>query len=381
MNFKDKRVKYTVLVLAVLVAVIGLRIYNNVSANREKAQKASRVRVTAVMIDKPKRQDIKPVVKLTGTLDPVWQADVGPKVEGRIEKVFVDVGSVVRAGDVMAELEAHALKGTADSAAGNVYDARAALGLAERELERAKRLYEVGGKSKSELDSAQATYDAAIGKVESASGLYDNALSRLEGTEIRAPHDGVIIKRYYQEGYYCKDSTPVFKIADTSALTVKVDIPEGQIGYVDNNVKIEIEVPAMDKKRLAAAITKLSPVADLPARTFAAEVTVDNSANALRGGLFANVYIYTKEKKNALTIPQKAVIMREDQRTVFVVGEDDRVVRRVLNTGYIGGDVVEVLGGINENDRIVIAGQNRIKEGSLVKNGEIEAEKDDKDGK
>ncbi|MEG2344037.1 MAG: efflux transporter periplasmic adaptor subunit, partial [Acidaminococcaceae bacterium] len=102
-------------------------------------------------------------------------------------------------------------------------------------------------------------------------------------------------------------------------------------------------------------------------RTFVAEVAIPNAKGQLRGGLYANVQLETLEKTNVLTIPQTAIVMREDQRTVLVVGEDNSIQRKVLVTGYIGDGLVEVLSGIDETDRIVVGGQNKIREGSKVK--------------
>ena len=92
-----------------------------------------------------------------------------------------------------------------------------------------------------------------------------------------------------------------------------------------------------------------------------------NADGRLRGGVYANVYIHASDKPNALVIPQSAIVMREDQRTVFVVDKDNFVKRKVLTTGYIGDGIVEVFEGIEESDRIVIGGQNKIREGSKVK--------------
>lgn len=366
MDFKDKRVRYTAIALAVILVVIGWRIYANVSKNREKARLSSQVRAVTVTIGQAKRQTIKPVVKLSGTLDPVWQADVATKAAARINKVYVDVGAKVRAGDVLAELDTGELGGAAAAAEGSVYDARAALSSAETHLARCEKLFAQEAISQMELDNARYARDMAAGKLNAAEGTYANAASRLSGATVTAPRDGTIVKRYYQEGFYAKDDKPIFNIADTSSLIVKIDVPEGQIGYVDNTTQVSVRVPALENRELSGTITKLAEVADLPARTFAAEVSVDNSSGFLKGGLFANVYLKTKEKANVLTLPQQAIVMREDQRTVYVVGDDSRVIRRVVDTGYIGDGLVEILGGVTEKDRVIMKGQNRVKEGSLV---------------
>ncbi|MPM70314.1 Multidrug resistance protein MdtA [bioreactor metagenome] len=123
----------------------------------------------------------------------------------------------------------------------------------------------------------------------------------------------------------------------------------------------------MPGQKFQGKVTKIAAVADAPGRTFAAEVSIPNPDGRLRGGVYANVYIHANDKPNALVIPQSAIVMREDQRTVFVVDKDNFVKRKVLTTGYIGDGIVEVFEGLEENDRIVIGGQNKIREGSKVK--------------
>jgi len=366
MNWQDKRVKYGIIVTVVIFAIIAFQIVNKLVVAKNKANQASKANAIAVETAFPKKSTINPVIRLTGSLEPVWQADVAAKVAGRLEQVHVDVGTQVTKGQVLAVLESNELSASANSAMGSVYDARASLAQAETTLERYKKLYSTGAISKQTLDNAQFTRDMAAGKLSAAEGLYANAESKVNGTEVIAPQAGRIIKRYYQEGYYAPVGSALFNIADISSLTLKMNIPEGQIGGVSEGLVCHLEIPSLDNKKVDGIITKLATVADLPARTFAAEVTVDNSNNQLRGGLSANVFLNLAPKNNVLTIPQDAIIMREDQRTVFVVDDQGKVTRRVLDTGYIGGGIVEVLSGITENDRVIISGQNRIREGSKV---------------
>lgn len=366
MNWQDKRVKYGIIVTVVIFAIIAFQIVNKLVVAKNKANQASKANAIAVETAFPKKSTINPVIRLTGSLEPVWQADVAAKVAGRLEQVHVDVGTQVTKGQVLAVLESNELSASANSAMGSVYDAKASLAQAETTLERYKKLYSTGAISKQTLDNAQFTRDMAAGKLSAAEGLYANAESKVNGTEVIAPQTGRIIKRYYQEGYYAPVGSALFNIADISSLTLKMNIPEGQIGGVSEGLVCHLEIPSLDNKKVDGIITKLATVADLPARTFAAEVTVDNSNNQLRGGLSANVFLNLAPKDNVLTIPQDAIIMREDQRTVFVVDDQGKVTRRVLDTGYIGGGIVEVLSGITENDRVIISGQNRIREGSKV---------------
>ena len=375
MDWHDKRFRILALVLAVLLIIIGARIFMNVMSSRERAEKATQGKAVSVPTGFAKRETIKPVLTFAGNLDPVWQAKIASKIAGRIQSVLVNEGDYVEAGTVLAALDSSEIDATVNAARGSVYDAKANLEQAETTLARYQRLLEKGAISQQEVDNASFARDMAAGKLESAQGTYENAYSRMEGTRVITPHAGYVVKRYYQEGYYAKDTDALFNVADISTLLVKINIPEGQIGAVTIGSIAEIEVPAMPDKKFQGKVTKIAAVADAPGRTFAAEVSIPNADGLLRGGVYANVYIKSNDKPNALVIPQSAIVMREDQRTVFVLDQDNFVKRKVLTTGYIGNGLVEVLGGLEENERIIIGGQNKIREGSKVKIDEAGSEK------
>ena len=367
MNLHDKRVKIIAAVLAILLIIIGVRIFMNVMSSRERAEKATQGKAVAVPTGFAKRETITPVLTFAGNLDPVWQAKIAPKIAGRVLNVLVNEGSFVEAGTVLAVLDSSEIDATVNASHGGVYDARANLEQAETTLARYQRLLENGAISQQEVDNARFARDMAAGKLDSAQGTYDNAYSRMQGTKVVTPHAGFVVKRYYQEGYYAKDTDALFNVADISTLLVKINIPEGQIGLVQIGSVADVEMPAMPDEKFQGKVTKIAAVADAPGRTFAAEVSIPNADGRLRGGVYANVYIHANDKPNALVIPQSAIVMREDQRTVFVVDKDNFVKRKVLTTGYIGDGIVEVFEGIEESERIVIGGQNKIREGSKVK--------------
>ncbi|NCD07954.1 MAG: efflux RND transporter periplasmic adaptor subunit [Negativicutes bacterium] len=375
MDWHDKRFRILAFVLAVLLIIIGARIFMNIMSSRERAEKATQGKAVAVPTGFAKRETIKPVLTFAGNLDPVWQAKIASKIAGRIQSVLVNEGDYVEAGTVLAALDSSEIDATVNAARGSVYDAKANLEQAATTLARYQRLLEKGAISQQEVDNASFARDMAAGKLESAQGTYENAYSRMEGTRVITPHAGYVVKRYYQEGYYAKDTDALFNVADISTLLVKINIPEGQIGSVAIGSVAEIEVPAMPGKKFQGKVTKIAAVADAPGRTFASEVSIPNSDGLLRGGVYANVYIKSNDKPNALVVPQSAIVMREDQRTVFVLDKDNFVKRKVLTTGYIGNGLVEVLGGLEENERIIIGGQNKIREGSKVKIDEAGSEK------
>jgi len=368
MRFSDNRVRLTVLIVVVVLAVVGFRVARNIAARSEQAQKSSRGKVAVVTAGYPVRQTIVPKFRFSGTMDPVWQADVAAKVDGRIEQVLVQEGEAVTAGQALVVLEQTDTEAVRRNALGALIDARTNLEKASRDRVRFEELYKEGAISREQMENARFALQNAEARLDAAQGTLDAAESRAFGTVVTTPRAGIIQKRYYQEGYYAKVGTALFNIADISTLLVKIAVPEGYISSVAVGGTVTFQIPSMsgNDKTAVGAITRVSPVATMPARTFEAEVAVDNSNGRLRGGVYANAVITAMPKENVLTVPLSAIAMRDDQRTVYVI-EDGVAVRRVLATGYIGEDVVEVLEGISEQDQIITGGLNKVREGATVR--------------
>lgn len=357
------------LILAVvLIAIVGFRVAKNIMGRSEQAQKSRQGTVVSVVAEHPKRQTVVPKIRFSGTLQPIWQADVAAKVDGRIERVLVQEGQAVAAGDDLVVLEQRDMSAAYLAAEGVYVDAQTNLEKTTLDLERYEKLLLDGAVSQESVDNLRFARANAEAKLDAAKGALDAAQSKLGGTTVSTPRAGIIQKRYYQEGYYAKVGTALFNIADISTLLAKIDVPEGYVASVAPGGVVDFTIPSMagDDKSARGTITRVAPVADSASRTFEAEVSIDNQDGRLKGGVYADAVITTKAKENMLTVPFSAIVMRDDQRTVYVV-EDETAVRRVVTTGYIGDDLVEILGGITENDLVIAGGQNKLREGSRVK--------------
>ncbi|WP_405380999.1 efflux RND transporter periplasmic adaptor subunit [Phascolarctobacterium sp.] len=365
MNLQNRKVKIVVGILVAICLIISYRIYSNVQKEKARAERISQTKSVAVELAHPQRQTIVPQLRFSGSLDPEWQAEVAAKVDGRLEKVYVKEGDKVTKGQVLAILEQTDTDANLLSAKGSFLDARTNLRKAETDLHRYEKLYAVGAVSEQVVDDYRFARNNALAKLDAARGNLQAMESKSAGTVLVAPADGIIAKRYYQEGYYAKAGTAIFAVADISMLKTVIHIPEGQIAGVKVGNEAEISLPAYPDKKIIGKVTRIAPVADLPSHTFAAEVSVDNTQGLL-AGVYANVNLQAQPKENVLTIPLHAIVMRDDQQTAFVPDEKGVVQRKVLNIGYTNDQVAEVLGGVNEDDLVVISGQNKLREGTRI---------------
>lgn len=364
-NLQNRKVKIVLGLLLAVCVIIGYRIYSNIQADRARAAKMSQSRSIAVVTAHPIRRTIVPQLHFSGSLDPEWQAQVAAKVDGRLEKVYVHEGDRVEKGQVLAILEQMDTDANLLSAKGSYLDAQTSLRKAETDLARYEKLYATGAVSQQVVDDYRFARDNAAAKLEAARGSLQGMESKAAGTVVTAPADGIVAKRFYQEGYYAKAGTPLFAIADISMLKTTIHIPEGQVTGVRVGNEADIALPAYPGKKLVGKITRIAPVADLPAHTFAAEVSVDNSEGLL-AGVYANVSLIGEPREQVLTIPMHAIVMRDDQQTVFVADAQGVVQRRVLALGYSDDKVAEVLSGLDEKDTIVVEGHNKLREGSRI---------------
>ena len=348
-NLQNRKVKIAFGLMLAVCVIIGYRIYSNIQADKARAAKLSQVRNVAVVTAHPVRQTIVPSLSFSGSLDPEWQAEVAAKVDGRLEKVYVREGDRVSRGQVLAILEQTDTDANLLSAKGSFLDAQTSLRKAETDLQRYEKLYATGAVSQQVVDDYRFARDNAAAKLEAARGSMRAMESKSEGTVLTAPADG----------------TPIFDVADISMLKTTIHIPEGQIAGVHVGNEASITLPAYPGKKLIGKITRIAPVADLPAHTFAAEVSVDNSEGLL-AGVYANVTLTASPKADVLTIPVQAIVMRDDQQTVFVVDDKGVVQRRVLNVGYTNDKLAEIVSGLDEKDTIVIEGHNKLREGSKI---------------
>ncbi len=362
---KKKSIIMIGFVVLALFGVISYRIYDNISANKERAAKVSQGRGIAVEIDVVSRRDIIPMLSFSANLEPLWNADISPKVDGRIDKLYVDEGDVVTAGMVIGTLDTNELSAQVMQAEGNLLSSQASLEQAELDLSRAQELAKQGAVAAQALDSARTKRDLTLGQVRSAQGNLVLLQARLDNANIIAPRGGIIIKRYLQAGSYVKAGSQVISIADVSSLLGKATIGESQLNEISIGLPVIIKVNALQDQEFSGVITRISPAATLPARTFTAEITIPNNG-ILKSGMFSKIIIPGSIHKNALVVPERALVMREDQKTIYVLTAENKVQQRMLKLGYVGEGWAEVLEGLADGERIVIDGQNKLKDGSTV---------------
>ena len=317
-------------------------------ADEEAIQAATPV---PVEVANPFRADIFATYNATATITSDADAPVVARIVGEIVELLVEEGDVVTEGQVLARLDGERLRL-------EMLAAKANLKQAQTEYERNVDLHSRGLISASMFDNLQ--FD-----LEALEATYELMRLNYEYAKIRAPISGVVASREVKPGQHLAVNDVAFRITDTSELIAYLQIPQSELPKFAAGHNASIEVASMPGIDHPATIARISPTIDTRNGTFRATAVIDNAAGNLAPGMFGRFTIAYERHEDALVIPLAAVLDEDEVTTVYVVN-DDEVLLRNIETGIESDGKVEVLGGLDENDVIVVVGHSGLRNGSKV---------------
>lgn len=247
---------------------------------------------------------------------------MGTQVSGVIEKIFVDYNSVVKKGQLLAQLEETPLLASLDQSKASVDQAEAQVKFQKATYERYKALLAKKLIAQADFDQAEYNYNNALGSLRNAKSQYDKNKINLSYARIYSPIDGVILDRAVEVGQTVAASfnTPtLFTIAnDLTQMRVEAKVDEADIGQLANGQRVEFTVDAFPAKKFAGEVTeiRLQPVTTNNVVTYTVVIGAPNPENILKPGMTANATFFVTERKDILVIPAKATRFTPDEATL-----------------------------------------------------------------
>ena len=320
------------------------------------------------------RQDISTSITATGTIEPVTSVTVGTQVSGIVSKLYVDYNSVVKKGQVIAELDKTNLISELNTAKANLSSAQSSLNYEQANYNRYKTLYDKGLVSANDFESARLSYDKARQQVNTSRESVQKAQTNLGYATITSPIDGVVLSKSVEEGQTVAASfnTPeLFTIAqDLTDMRVIADIDEADIGGVKEGQRVSFTVDAFPDDHFEGEVTQVRQQATTESNVVTYEVVISarNDDLKLKPGLTANVTIYTLEKNGVLAVPSKALRFMpneallqkgqqiedvEAQQKVWTLDGNTFKAHKV-ETGTTNGMLTEIVSGIGEGAEVLV---------------------------
>ena len=318
--------------------------------------------------------NIQTTITATGTIEPVTSVTVGTQVSGIVSKLYVDYNSVVKKGQVIAELDKTNLISELTAQRANLSSAQSSLNYQQSNYNRYKTLYEKGLVSADEYESAQLQYNQAREQVKTASESVQRAQTNLGYATITSPIDGVVLSKAVEEGQTVAASfnTPeLFTIAqDLTDMRVIADIDEADIGGVKEGQRVTFTVDAFPDDQFEGQVTQVRQQATTESNVVTYEVVISapNNDLKLKPGLTANVTIYTLEKNGVLVAPAKALrfipneaLLKEGQTIEDVEApkklwtlEGNTFKAHKVETGTTNGVLTEITSGISAGTEVLV---------------------------
>ncbi len=310
--------------------------------------------IIPVVVTKSKQIKFIPKLEFSGTAFANKEANLGTAIPGRIEKIYFNEGQKVNKGDLLVELSSELYM--------QALIERDAL---KKDFDRVSRLREKGSLSEQDFDHVKAKYDASVAKTQMMK----------KNSEIRAPFSGIIVDHIVKEGenyFFAPSLKPgysttsgIIKLMQLSELKVEIEVNEKEISKIKKGQKALIIFDAYPETTYEGIVTRIDPILSTLSRTTKVEIKIINRDLKIKPGMYASVKIQMPEQ-NAIVVPVEAIYRQAGTGNDFVYVITDQLANKIpVKRKYTLNNEV-VIEGIEPDETIVIAGKNKLNEGSKV---------------
>jgi RND family efflux transporter MFP subunit len=368
-----RKMRFTALAVAAIAAIVAIMgITTRRMADARLNEWTERQAVPTVAIAALDERGRRTTLDLPGRLEAYSQAQLYARVSGYLKEWKADIGTPVKAGQLLAEIEAPDLDQQIMQAEAGLSSARANAELANQTLQRGQSLVTSGAVSKQDLDKRSADSANQAGLVKSAQANLDRLRVLEKFKRIVAPFDGLVTVRTTDVGALINAGSggggpALFVVADTTRLRAYVNVPQSYVPSVRVGTKAQIAVPEYPGKTFTATVEASAQAVDAASGTTRMLLVVENPRGELMSGAFANVRLELPTPENAIHVPASALIFDQGGLRVATVGPDDRVVLKQVTISRDLGREIEIASGLTADDRVIDSPPDGIGAGDQVR--------------
>ena len=304
------------------------------------------------------------LVELSGEIQPRYESRLGFRVGGKLIARQVEIGSVVKRGQLLMQLDPVDLQLAQSQARAAVSAADSTLSLARAELERYRELRQKNFVSQALLDAKEAAYRSALAGHEQASAALKIQSNQSGYNNLHADADGVITGMDAEVGQVVAAGAPVVRLARTGEKEVRISIPEDQVDTLRQGAALTVRTWANPQAAMEGKLRELSPVADPATRTYTAKISLPKAGAEVRLGMTATVQ-FAVPSPAAIRLPLSALVRQKDGTAVWVV-ESGKVSLVAVQVAGTAGNELLVASGLNPGQVVVTAGVNQLQPGQKV---------------
>jgi RND family efflux transporter MFP subunit len=341
-----------------------------------------------------KRAPVSEQILVVGNLIGAATVEVVPRVNGRLQAVNVKLGDAVKDGQIIARVEdleireqVRQAEATFKVSQASIRQREADLTLAKNNLDRSRNLFDRQLLPQQTFDDVDARHQAALAQLDLARAQFDASKARLDelkitlsNTQIVAPVDGFIGKRYLDPGGFASTSAPVASVVDIRTVRMVANLVERDMRRVPVGTPAKVEVDAFPGEQFQGRVSRVAPVFDPATRTAEIEIEVPNSEFRLKPGMYSRVNLTIDTRKDAITIPRNALVDLEGKSGVFIAetaqtpegtrggGPSPSLTAKfvLVQVGIRDGEHIEVTSGLSDGARVITTGASALKDGDRI---------------
>jgi RND family efflux transporter MFP subunit len=355
--------------VAIAVVVAGITTRRMADAHLSEWTESQALPVVAVA--PPDAKPKKASLDLPGRLEAYSQAQMFARVSGYLKELKVDIGTPVKAGQLLAEIDAPDLDQQIMQAEADVAAAQANLTLARGILERGQSLIASGAVSKQVLDQRSADAENRQGLVKSLQANLERLRVLEKYKRITAPFDGLVTARTTDVGALINAGSSggpaLFVVSDISKLRGYINVPQNYVPSLKVGTKAEITVPEYRGRSFPATVEASAQAVDPTSGTTRMLLLVDNPGGELMTGAYANVRLILPSAESTVSVPASALIFNQNGLRVATIGLDGRVVLKTVTIARDLGKEVELATGLAASDRVITSPPDGIAQGDQVR--------------
>ncbi|MBA0915335.1 MAG: efflux RND transporter periplasmic adaptor subunit [Nitrospira sp.] len=387
--------QHPIVTLGVIIffAVTALVVFRLSSGAKSDVRNA---RVITVATATPLKQDLDIRLAYTADIIPNQVVNLFSRVDGYIGKIYVDKGDLVKASQLLVEIDHTDYQHAVNQAKANLAAARARVAQQDASvrnatltLHRMRALIKDQFVSQQDLDNAQVSYDAAVAALDSLGAQVQQmavaqaqAETNLAYSYIRAPFAGYVAERNLDLGAYVSGATAgtstisrgILTLHEIQTVRILIEVVEKDVPLIQVGQKADVRAEAYPERSFEGTVTRIVQALNRATRTMTVEVDLPNKDHVLKGGMFARVEVLVGSHRNAIQIPIDAVSRLEDAQYVYIVREG-KAQRMPVEMGVREDNRVEITKGLDGSEQVIVSGKDLVHDGTAVQTQSTDAVK------
>ncbi|MGQ1910093.1 efflux RND transporter periplasmic adaptor subunit [Marinifilum sp. RC60d5] len=358
MNFK----KY------LFIATAGVIFFGLQSCGDKPNAKESSKADVVVTLKTAKIENRPELLSFSGKIEAETHSNLGTRIMGQIARIYVEPGQKVKKGQLLIQIKDKDIQAKKSQVKANMLKAEAAYSNAKKDFDRFSILFEQKSASQKEMDDVSTAYNMAKAELEAVKQAEVEVNEMLAYTAIKAPYNGVITRKYMNEGDLASPGMPLLALEKPGEYKVMARIPETEISKIEKNDLVKVRVSALNNIEIEGIVTEVNPSALYTGNQFEAKIVLRpdvEQKGKIYSGMFANVLL-EKGGMPSIMIPENVLVKKGQLTGVYTLSQSGTAMLRWIRIGNTSNNMVEVLSGLSDNEQYIASYKGKIWDGAKV---------------